>query len=66
MQRAGQHAEFIDRCTALSVADRLMMKKLQQLPMNSRQRGSTRLGRQRERSADEQTPIPATTSIAAE
>jgi hypothetical protein len=38
MIRAGQHAEFVDRCTALSVADRLMMKKLQQLPGKERPR----------------------------
>ena len=36
MIRAGQHAEFVDRCTALSIADRLMMKKLQQLPPKER------------------------------
>jgi hypothetical protein len=28
MKVAGQHAEFIDRCSPLSVADRLMIKSL--------------------------------------
>ena len=28
MKSTGQHAEFIDRCSPLSVADRLMIKKL--------------------------------------
>ena len=40
MIRAGQHAEFVDRCTALSIADRLMMKTLQQLPAAERPRKS--------------------------
>lgn len=33
MSRAGQHAEFIDRCAPLSIADRLMMRKLEDLQM---------------------------------
>lgn len=33
MSRAGQHAEFVDRCAPLSIADRLMMKKLEDLQM---------------------------------
>ena len=28
MKRTGQHAEFIDRCSPLSVADRIMIKNL--------------------------------------
>ena len=28
MTKAGQHAEFIDRCSPLSVSDRLMIKNL--------------------------------------
>ena len=28
MQTAGQHAEFIDRCSPLSISDRLMIKNL--------------------------------------
>jgi len=28
MQRCGQHARFVDRCVPLSVADRLMIRKL--------------------------------------
>ena len=28
MKMAGQHAEFVDRCSPLSVADRLMIKSL--------------------------------------
>jgi len=28
MRRSGQHAEFIDRCSPLSVADRMMINKL--------------------------------------
>ncbi|MES2472068.1 MAG: hypothetical protein V4601_04410 [Pseudomonadota bacterium] len=33
MSRAGQHAEFVDRCAPLSIADRLMMKKLEDMQM---------------------------------
>ena len=33
MKRAGQHAEFVDRCAPLSIADRVMMKKLEDLQM---------------------------------
>ena len=33
MSRAGQHAEFVDRCAPLSIADRLMMKQLEELQM---------------------------------
>ena len=33
MSRTGQHAEFIDRCAPLSIADRLMMRKLEDLQM---------------------------------
>ena len=68
MERAGQHAEFVDRCTALSVADRLMMKKLQQLPTAPRQRESARPARQRGRSAGDAISIQAVlpAAIAAE
>jgi hypothetical protein len=31
MKRSGQHAEFIDRCSPLSVADRIMMKNLNEM-----------------------------------
>lgn len=31
MRRAGHEADFVDRCASLSVADRVVMKKLQQL-----------------------------------
>jgi hypothetical protein len=35
MSRVGQHAEFIDRCAPLSISDRVMLKKLQQLSPDS-------------------------------
>jgi hypothetical protein len=28
MQKAGHHAEFVDRCAPLSVADRVMIRNL--------------------------------------
>jgi hypothetical protein len=28
MRKAGHHAEFVDRCTPLSIADRVMIRKL--------------------------------------
>jgi len=28
MQRCGQHAQFVDRCTPLSITDRLMIRNL--------------------------------------
>lgn len=64
MIRAGQHAEFVDRCTALSVADRQMMKKLQQLPVKDRPKAR----RERRRATEEPIAIyaPAPLTIAAE
>jgi hypothetical protein len=33
MNRTGQYAEFVDRCAPLSIADRVMMKNLDDLQM---------------------------------
>jgi len=32
MSSTGQHAEFVDRCSALSVADRLLLRDIEQIP----------------------------------
>jgi hypothetical protein len=36
MRSAGQHAEFVDRCSTLSVEDRLLIKDFQQLTGSKR------------------------------
>ncbi len=33
MRSAGQHAEFVDRCAPLSVADRVMIEKFKNTPL---------------------------------
>jgi|GraSoiStandDraft_4_1057263.scaffolds.fasta_scaffold1214708_1 hypothetical protein len=32
MHAAGQHAEFVDRCSPLSIADRLLMREVERVP----------------------------------
>jgi hypothetical protein len=32
MHNAGQHAEFVDRCSPLSIADRLLIKQISEAP----------------------------------
>ena len=34
MHSVGQHAEFIDRCSPLSIADRLLMREVEQVPQS--------------------------------
>ena len=35
MHSVGQHAEFVDRCSPLSIADRLLMREVEQVPQSS-------------------------------
>ncbi len=37
MNASGQHAEFVDRCSALSVADRLLLRDIEQIPQHQTQ-----------------------------
>jgi hypothetical protein len=34
MNATGQHAEFVDRCSALSVADRILLRDIEQVPQH--------------------------------
>ena len=68
MLRAGQHAEFIDRCAPLSIADRLMMKKLSSLPLKPEKRRSNKRSRPQQSLQDSSivTFPPPAFSVAAE
>lgn len=65
MIQAGHHAECVDRCTALSVADHLMMKKLEQLPDGAELPARRALDAPR-RAARRRTRVPSPMQIAAE
>jgi hypothetical protein len=39
MLRAGHHAEYIDRCTAISVEDRVFIKRFEKRPTDCDQTG---------------------------
>ena len=61
MQSAGQHAEFVDRCCALSVADRLLLRDIEQVPRHQTEdvmRGEWETAIASRFSADRRTPQP--------